>query len=197
MPAGNASNTVFTSIPVGEDFFMSFSTQRFHRNIAPRDITYLNFKLYDARIIGDVGNPNPNALIKEYNDQLPTDVVYSDEEWANPNGRPGSFKTHSDSIAVLIASADLDEYERTKTGNNNAIFRGELYGYLEAVVTGEETKFARLTTVVTRSKLTATGDLAGTNNDLWWDSHFYREDVRTVKAKLTVVPAALGVITSE
>lgn len=174
---------------------MSFSTQRFHRNIAPQDIEYLNFKLYDARIIGNVDNPNPNALIKEYNNQPPTEANYSDENTANPNGRPSFFKILADSVAVFVASSDLDAYERTKTANNTAVFRGEVYGYIEAVVTGEETKYARLTALPIKGKLVVTGDLEGASDSAWWDSYFYKEDVRTVKGKLTVNSPALSVIT--
>jgi hypothetical protein len=195
MAAGNASNTVFTAIPVGEDFYMSFSTERFHRTIAPQDFTYINFKLYDARIIGSTTSPNPNALILEYNNQPNTDYS-NNEDFANPNGRPSFFKISPRSVSVFVASQDLDEYEQTKTGDSNAVFRGEIYGFVEAVVAGDETKFARLNpapiNVVSRVGANLF-DMPASNT--WWDGYFFREDVRRVTPRLRLNSPALGAFT--
>lgn len=186
MAAGNASNTVFTAIPVGEDFYMSFSTERFHSTIAPQDFVSLNFKLYDARVIGDIGNPNPSAIVKQYNNQ-------NFNSTTNPNGRPTFFKILDKSIAVLISSQDLDTYEKTKTGNNAAVFRGEIYGFVEAVVAGEETKFARLTPLPVGPKLSVTGTLQDAfASAAFWDGYFFREDVRSVRLVCNTNSPALG-----
>lgn len=184
MAAGNASNTVFTAIPVGEDFYMSFSTERFHSTIAPQDFVSLNFKLYDARVIGDIDNPNPNAIIKQYNNLLLTGN--------NPNGRPAYFKTYSNSISVLVLTQDLDAYEKTKTGNTAAVFRGELYGFIEAVVTGEETKFARLTPLGIRPRVNVLGELQGDPIDEFWDGYLFKEDIRSISANATVNSPTIG-----
>lgn len=192
MAAGNASNTVFTAIPVGEDFYMSFSTERFHRNIAPQDFVFLNFKLYDARVIGDIGNPNPNALIKQYNNG-PTSDTYSTPPYLNPEGRPTSFKITPKSIAVLIASQDLDTYERVKTGNNSAVFRGELYGFVEAVVEGEETDSVRLTPLPLAWKARVNGNLEDAfSYSSFWDGYFFKEDTRAVRCTSNTNSPALG-----
>lgn len=184
MAAGNASNTVFTAIPVGEDFYMSFSTERFHSTIAPQDFVSLNFKLYDARVIGDIGSPNPNAIIKQYNNQPVSPT--------NPNGKPTFFKTYSNSISVLVLAQELDTYERTKTGNNTAVFRGEIYGFIEAVVTGEETKFARLTPLGIRTRVKVLGDLQRDPINEFWDGYFFREDIRSISASSTVNSPTIG-----
>jgi hypothetical protein len=196
MAAGNASNTVFTTIPVGEDFYMSFSTERFHRNIAPQDFTYLNFKLYDARIIGSTTSPNPNALIIEYNNQPNTD--YSDNDgFSNPDGRPSFFKISSKTVSVFVASQDLDEYEQTKTEDNNAVFRGEIYGFIEAVVAGDETKFARLTPNPIRAISRVGANLSDMPiSNTWWDGYFFREDVRIITPRLRLNSPALGAFTA-
>jgi hypothetical protein len=192
MAAGNASNTVFTAIPVGEDFYMSFSTERFHAAINPQDFISLNFKLYDARVIGDIGSPNPNALIREYNNQPNTD--YSDNDnFSNPNGRPLFFKISPKSIAVLVSSDDLDNYEKTKTGNNAAVFRGELYGFVEATVGGDETNVARLVPAAIQPRLQTTATLLNSlPPSFFWDGYFFREDIRSVRLVLNVNSPALG-----
>jgi hypothetical protein len=195
MPAGNASNTVFTAIPVGEDFYMSFSTERFHRNISPADFVYLNFKLYDARIIGSIDSPNPNALIIQYNNQ-PTDT-YTDVEGTDPNlnGRSSSFSVSTQSVSVMVLSSDLDNYERTKTGNSAAVFRGELYGYIEAVVTGEETSYARLQPAAIRCSAVGTAEMVPYAFEEWWDTQFFNEDVRRIICRSTINSPVLGVKT--
>ena len=172
MPAGNASNTVFTAIPVGEDFYMSFSTERFFHNIVPADVSNVTFKLYDARIIGSVGNPNPNALIET--------VVKS----ATPN----RFTIGSAAIAVSVASATLDAYEVTKTAGVTTIFRGELYGYVEAVVAGEETgDITRLSAAAPsiQSKVTA-----ATLGETYWDGYFVASDLIAIACKGKVIAPA-------
>jgi hypothetical protein len=186
MAAGNASNTIFTAIPVGEDFYMSFSTERFQRTIAPQDFTRLNFKLYDARTIGSVGNPNPNAIIKEYNNQ-PLNAV------TNPGGRPSFFRVNPNSISVLISSDELDTYEQTKTGNSTAVFKGELYGFVEATVTGEEINLARLVPGPIIFKSSVIGNLQQIGSTIiFWDGYFFREDLRSVATKLRINSPALG-----
>lgn len=196
MPAGNASNTVFTAIPVGEDFYMSFSTERFHRNISPADFVYLNFKLYDARIIGSISSPNPNALIIQYNNQ-PSDT-YTDVEGTDPNinGRSSAFKITPQSIAVMVLGADLDNYERTKTGNSSSVFRGELYGYIEAVVTGEETNYARLYPSPIRCVSLGVGEIDQYASEEWWDTKFFNEDLRKLTCKAMINSPVLGVKTA-
>lgn len=189
MPAGNASNTVFTAIPVGEDFFMSFSTARFFAHIAPQDFTELTFKLYDARRIGSLTNPSPSAIIVEYN-SLPYDAA------TNPTGRPGSFTITDDSIAVLINSFELDDYEQTRMSNPEAVFRGELYGYIEAEVTGEQTEYVRFVAAPLQGKLSVQASLTSPeepNSDEWWDSYFFPEDVRIITCKAAINAPALGV----
>lgn len=191
MPAGNASNTVFTTIPVGEDFYMSFSTNRFHRNISPQDFEYLNFKLYDARIIGRLDDPNPDALIIQYNN-LPSDA-YGDIPYSNPEGRPTFFKITPDSVSVFVLGEDLDNYEKTKTNNNAAVFRGEIYGYIEAVVTGEETKFARLSPLPVSASVSVIGELLA-QDESWWDGYFFSEDLRSISVKTSVNSPTIGII---
>ena len=179
MPAGNSSNTVFTTIPVGEDFYMVFPTERHLHNIAPSDITKLTFRLYDARIIGSVGNPEPSALIKSYNN-LTYNVT------TNPLGQPDSFTISPTTVGVLVTSANLDTYEVTKTAGVTTIFRGELYGYVDAIVTGEETKYAQMVAVTTGAKLTVTGNLFVPVIKL-----FQVEDLKQVKCKAAVPAATL------
>lgn len=129
MASGNASNTVFTSIPVGEDFTMTFSTVRFFKSTNPGDILSLTFKLYDATKVGDVSNPSDAALIYEKNNQ-PYDV---DD---NPNGAPSIFDVGSKYVKVRVSSADLDTWAQSEAGGGNDVFRGELYGYVFAEIGG-------------------------------------------------------------
>jgi len=186
MPAGNASNTVFTAIPVGEDFTMSFPTDRFYRNIAVQDFVSLTFKLYDARVIGSVSSPNPNALITQYNNQ-------DYNAGTNPEGRPTSFYTLPTAVNVLVGSSELDAYEATKTNGQVLVFRGELYGYVEAVVTGEETKYVRFVSDIIKSRCSISASLSLPMSDNgWWDNYFFPEDVRKLACKMTV-SATLGV----
>ena len=184
MAAGNASNTVFTAIPVGEDFYMSFSTERFHETIAPQDFLFTGFvfKLYDARLIGNINSPNPNAVILTYSDQ-------------NPTVLSNNIKILDKAIAVFVSAAALTAYEQTRTGNSSAVFRGELYGFLEAVVTGEETKFARMLVIPTASKLTVRGDLQDSfNTGGFWDGYFFQEDVRPIAMSSNTNSPALGAV---
>jgi hypothetical protein len=169
MSAGNASNTVFTAIPVGEDFRMSFSTERFFHNIAIVDITDVVFKLYDARTIGSVGNPNPTALIQT--------ITKSDT--------PNSFSITNTAINVTVASDTLDAWEVTKTAGVTTVFRGELYGYAEVTVAGEETgKITRLEAAGPKVKLKVSTPYL---EDLYWDGEFNKVDVTTIACKLNTV----------
>lgn len=157
MAAGNSSNTVFTTIPVGEDFYMSFSTERFFRNINPADILNVVFKLYDARIIGNVGSPNPNAII----------------ETVDRSVSPNRFSVSSKSVSVLIYASNLDAYETTRTASVTTTFRGELYGYAELTVGGEETgDLVRLGSASSSPSLSVFGTLLDPE-DLYWDQYFY------------------------
>lgn len=179
MPAGNSSNTVFTTIPVGEDFYMVFPTERHLHNIAPSDITKLTFRLYDARIIGSVGNPAPSALIKSYNN-LTYNVT------TNPLGQPNSFSINPTTVGVLVTSADLDTYETAKMAGVATSFRGELYGYVDAIVTGEETKYVQMVAGTTGTKLTVTGNLSVPVIKL-----FQAGDLKQIKCKAAVPAATL------
>lgn len=165
MTAGNASNTVFTAIPVGEDFYMSFSTERFFHNINPADILDIVFKLYDARIIGSVGSPNPNAII----------------ETVTKSVTPNRFTVNSDSVSVLVYSSTLDAYSATSSVSPAPIFRGELYGYAEVTVGGEETgAITRLGDSTISAKLSVSGDLP--MDEPYWDQYFYSNTVNPIRA---------------
>jgi hypothetical protein len=169
MTAGNASNTVFTAIPVGEDFYMSFSTERFFHNIASVDISNIVFKLYDARIIGNVGSPNPNAII----------------ETVDKSQFPDRFVVGDKSISVLILSTTLDNWEQAKTSDNQAKFRGELYGFAELAVVGEEAgDIIRLTAnpISLRLKFSSSAML----EELWWDGYFTSEHIAPSFCKFAV-----------
>lgn len=169
MSAGNASNTVFTAIPVGEDFRMSFSTERFFHNIAIVDIGEIVFKLYDARTIGSVGNPNPTALIQTI----------------TKSGSANSFEITATAVTVTVASATLDAWEVAKTSGATTVFRGELYGYAEVTVAGEETgKITRLEAAGPKVKLKVS---AAYLEDLYWDGEFNKADVNTIVCKLNTV----------
>lgn len=166
---------------------MSFPTDRFYRNIAVQDFVSLTFKLYDARVIGSVSSPNPNALIAQYNNQAYDAVT-------NSNGRPNSFYILPTSVNVLVTSSELDTYEATKTSGQVSVFRGELYGYVEAVVTGEETKYARLTTPGIHPRLSVSAGLSlPVSDDEWWDGYFFAEDIRKLTCKMTVSAPVLGI----
>ena len=169
MSAGNASNTVFTAIPVGEDFRMSFSTERFFHNIAIVDISEVVFKLYDARTIGSVGNPNPTALIQTITKSV----------------TPNSFSITTTAVTVTVASTTLDAWEVTKTGVGGSIFRGELYGYAEVTVAGEETgKITRLEAAVLKARLKVSSAYL---EDPYWDGEFNKVDVTTIACKLSAI----------
>ena len=171
MPAGNSSNTVFTAIPVGEDFYMSFSTERFFHNISTLDIDSIVFKLYDARLVGDIGSPNPNAIIETVD--------------SNVNGN--RFAVTDTRVAVLVNSSTLDTYESTRTNGATAVFRGELYGFAELVVSGEETgEEARLIPAPMSSALTVA---AASLQEEYWDGYLFPEDVQggNTLASITVV----------
>ena len=169
MSAGNASNTVFTAIPVGEDFRMSFSTERFFHNIATVDITDVVFKLYDARTIGSVGNPDPTALIQTITKSV----------------TPDSFSITSTAINVTVASTTLDAWESTKTAGVTTVFRGEIYGYAQVTVAGEETgKITRLEAAGPKAKLKVSTPYL---EDLYWDGEFNKADVTTIACKLNTV----------
>ena len=175
MSAGNASNTVFTAIPVGEDFRMSFSTERFFHNIATIDIIDVVFKLYDARTIGSVGNPNPTALIQTL----------------TKSASDAPFTITDTAINVTVASATLDNWESAKTGVGGSIFRGELYGYAQVTVAGEETgKITRLEAAGLKAKLKVS---AAYLEDLYWDGEFNKADVTTIACKLSAIAANLTV----
>ena len=161
MSAGNSSNTVFQAIPVGEDFKMSFSTERFFHTIVPEDILNVVFKLYDARLIGNVGNPSPSAIIET--------VTYS--------VTPARFSIGTSAISIQVYSATLDAYQASHGGG---VFRGELYGYVELTVGGAETNdLVRLDPAPANAKVS-------TSANLWfpvWDGNFYPGDVAPSQAK--------------
>ena len=163
MTAGNASNTVFTAIHVGEDFYMSFSTERFFHNINSADIVNVVFKLYDARIIGDIGSPNPNAII----------------ETVTRSTTPTRFSVSTTTLSVLIYSNTLDAYSATASVNPGPVFRGELYGYAEVTVGGEETgAITRLIPTNITAGLSVTGDLP--MDEPYWDGYFYSTTVNKI-----------------
>ena len=170
MPAGNASNTVFTTIPVGKDFFMSFSTERYFHNVYPADFKKLVFKLYDARLIGPLNSPNPNALIEEVNNE-----VY--DSTSNPNGDPARFAITSTNILVFVPKAKLNTYETIRTSGQTTVFKGELYGYVYAQVGGFETgESVNLETGrISTSLKTSTPNLL---EGLYWDGFFYNADIQ-------------------
>lgn len=159
MAAGNASNTVFTAVPVGEDFYMSFSTDRFFHTINPADILGVEFKLYDARIVGDVGNPNPSAVI----------------ETVTRAAAPSRFALVGNKLSVLVYSSTLDTYSATATPGS--VFRGELYGYVTLTVGGEETNdFMRLGSATSTPGLRVIGDIP--DDEPYWDGYFWPGEVR-------------------
>jgi len=169
MTAGNASNTVFTAIPVGEDFNMSFSTDRFFHTINPADILEVQFKLYDARIIGDVGNPNPNAVI----------------ETVTRTASPNRFAIGANKLSVLVYSATLDTYSATASVNPGPVFRGELYGYVTLTVGGEETNdISRLDAGKVSAKLNVFGNLP--EDEPYWDGYFFPNSVAIPRVHLVV-----------
>jgi hypothetical protein len=171
MPAGNASNTVFTTIPVGKDFFMSFSTERYFRNVYPADFRKLTFKLYDARLIGPLSSPNPNALIEEVNNAA-FDAV------TNPKGSPGRFSITSTNVLVFVSKTTLDTYESTRTSGQTTVFKGELYGYVNAEVggfeTGEWVDLGPAKMVESGLKLSSPSMF----ENVYWDGFFYNSDIQ-------------------
>jgi len=174
MTAGNASNTVFTAIPVGEDFYMSFSTERFFHNIIPADISNIVFKLYDARTIGSIGNPNPNAII----------------ETVDRSQNSNRFTVGDKSISVLVLSSTLDTWEQTKTSDNQAKFRGELYGFAELAVIGEEAgDFIRLIPTPISLKVRFNASLI--LEEVWWDGYINSGDVQLCSCKFAVLPSPI------
>lgn len=174
MTAGNASNTVFTAVPVGEDFYMSFSTERFFRTIDPVDILDVVFKLYDARIIGDISSPSPSALIETVTRSI----------------TPNRFMATQTGLSVLVYSNTLDTYSASAPVNPGPTFRGELYGYAEVTVGGEETgDVTRLSPNIVGGRLGASGHLP--IDEPYWDGYFYSTTVNVISAK----GAALGNLT--
>jgi hypothetical protein len=170
MSAGNASNTVFTAIPVGEDFYMSFSTERFFHNIVPMDIQDVVFNLYDARLIGSVGSPNPNAVI----------------ETVTKSVTPNRFVITPTNVSILIFSASLDGYESTRTAGVTTTFRGELYGFASLTVAGEETgTITRLEVWPITARAYAYA--LQLEPDIYWDGYFYSTTVRTIAASCNAV----------
>lgn len=170
MSAGNASNTVFTAIPVGEDFYMSFSTERFFHNIVPADIQDVVFKLYDARLIGSVGSPNPNAVI----------------ETVTKSVTPNRFVITPTNVSVLIYSASLDSYESNRTSGVTTTFRGELYGFASLTVGGEETgAITRLEAQPIAARAYAYA--LQLEPDTYWDGYFYSTTVQTIAASCNAV----------
>jgi len=165
MSAGNASNTVFTAIPVGEDFNMSFSTERFFHTIVPTDIIDVEFKLYDARLIGSVGSPNPNAVIETVTKSI----------------TPNRFVITPTAVLVSISSTSLDSYESNRTSGATTTFRGELYGFASLTVGGEETGDI---TRLEAQPITARAFAYATylEPDTYWDGYFYSTSVRTITA---------------
>ena len=148
---------------------MSFSTERFFHNIATVDITDVVFKLYDARTIGSVGNPDPTALIQTITKSV----------------TPDSFSITSTAINVTVASTTLDAWESTKTAGVTTVFRGEIYGYAQVTVAGEETgKITRLEAAGPKAKLKVSTPYL---EDLYWDGEFNKADVTTIACKLNTV----------
>jgi hypothetical protein len=171
MSAGNSSNTIFQAIPVGEDFKMSFSTERFFHTIVPADVLNVVFKLYDARLIGNVGNPNPNAVIET--------VSYS--------VTPARFSIGTSSISIQVYSSTLDAYEAARPGSTSSIFRGELYGYAELTVGGAETgDLLRLDPAPASASMSTSANLGFPT----WDGNFYPGDANC-QARLTASSANL------
>jgi hypothetical protein len=170
MSAGNSSNTVFTAIPVGEDFYMSFSTERFFHNISPLDVETIVFKLYDARLIGDVGSPNPNAII----------------ETVDSSVFGLRFAVTDTKVSVLVNSSTLDAYETARTNGATTVFRGELYGFAELVVDGEET--GEESRLIPADIVMAVSIPAVALQEAYWDGVFYEPDVQDMAAA-TSVPA--------
>jgi len=165
MSAGNSSNTVFTAIPVGEDFYMSFSTERFFHTIVPADILDVVFKLYDARLIGSVGSPNPNAVIETVTKSI----------------TPNRFVVTPTAVSVLIYSASLDSYESNRTSGVTTTFRGELYGFASLTVSGEETgAITRLEAQPVTARAFAYATYL--EPDTYWDGYFYSTSVQTITA---------------
>jgi hypothetical protein len=170
MSAGNASNTVFTAIPVGEDFYMSFPTERFFHNIAIPDIQDVVFKLYDARLIGALGSPNPNAVI----------------ETVTKSVTPNRFVITATQVSVLIYSATLDSYESVRTSGATTTFRGELYGFASVTVGGEETgDITRLQTNPVTARAFAYAYTL--EPEEYWDGYFYSSSVNTIAASCNVI----------
>lgn len=170
MSAGNASNTVFTAIPVGEDFYMSFPTERFFHNIAIEDIQDVVFKLYDARLIGALGSPNPNAVI----------------ETVTKSATPNRFAVTATQVSVSVSSSTLDNYESTRTSGLTTTFRGELYGFASVTVAGEETgAITRLQTNPITARAFAYA--YGLEPEEYWDGYFYSSSVKTIAASCNVL----------
>lgn len=184
MATGTAGNTVFTAIPVGEDFYMSFPTNRFYHYIAQGDIRTITFKLYDARLVANAADPEAAALILEKNDQ-PYDVD------SNPNGAPTLFVKSDKAIKILVQSAVLDAWavDQDATGSTT-MFRGELYGYLHLTVGGAETdEFAVLSPAPMTGSMVLTADiepLVGV-----WDGYLYPADGRVQPALAITAPSQL------
>lgn len=169
MATGTAGNTVFTAIPVGEDFYMSFPTNRFYHYIAAGDMQSITFKLYDARMVTNTADPDATALILEKNDQ-----AYDVDD--NPNGAPSLFSISSTTVKVLVQSAVLDAWAVAHNDDNPlAVFRGELYGYLNLVVGGSETtEYAVLTPTGITASLAIEADVAPLVGV--WDGYLYPAD---------------------
>jgi len=179
MATGNAGNTVFTAIPVGEDFKMSFPTNRFYHYIKTNDIVSVIFKLYDARQVKSVDNPDDTALILEKNNQ-PYNVD------SNPNGAPSLFTISDTDVKVLVQSSVLDAWAVANdiNGDPSAVFRGELYGYINLIVRGAETnEFIELDPLPITPTMTITAAFDPFVEP--WDGYFYATD-GVVNAAMTV-----------
>jgi hypothetical protein len=143
---------------------MSFSTERFFRTIVPADVLDVVFKLYDARLIGNVGNPNPDAIIET--------VTYS--------VTPARFSIEASKITIQVYSSNLDSYEAARPDSTSGVFRGELYGYVELTVGGAETnEILRLEPAPAAASCSTSANL----NFQTWDGNFYPGDVATCEAR--------------
>lgn len=155
---------------------MSFPTARFFHNINPADVQNVVFTLYDARLVGNVGSPNPNAII----------------ETVSKATTPGRFVIGTTGISVMIYSSTLDAYETTYSAGARNVFRGELYGFADLTVGGEETNDITRLPAGTVSASSQVNPAPFLEPDVYWDGYFYSTSVYPVACKATVGSATLS-----
>lgn len=153
---------------------MSFPTARFFHNINPADVQNVVFTLYDARLVGNVGSPNPSAII----------------ETVSKTASPSRFVVGASSISVLIYSSALDAYETTYSAGSRTTFRGELYGFADVTVGGEETNDITRLPAGTVSMSSKVNPAPFLEPDVYWDGYFYSTTVYPVACKGNVASAA-------